>query len=86
MPQDEHIKSWSQDQLKKTKILHSGHNSQPRPITTMNGYTLKICNEFLYLGVSTKMPLNVVQERISQAWFAIVKRRPIFMKKISDAN
>ena len=50
--------------FKKTKILHAGHNSQPSPVTTINGYTLEICNEFLYLGVSTKTPLNVVLERL----------------------
>ena len=43
----------------KTKILHAGHNSLPRPVTTTNGYTLEICNDFLYLGVSTETPLNV---------------------------
>ena len=52
----------------------------------INGYTLKICNDFLYLGVSTKTPLNVFQEKIGQAWFAIGKLRPIFISKISDAN
>ena len=68
------------------KILHAGQNSQPSPVTTINGYTLKICNDFLYLGVSTKTPLNVVQEKIGRAWFAIEKLRPIFISKISDAN
>ena len=72
--------------LKKTKILHAGHNSQPSPVTTINRYTLKICNDFLYLGVSTKTPLNVVQEKIGRAWFAIGKLRHIFISKISDAN
>ena len=56
--------------FKKTKILHAGHNSQPSPVTTINGYTLEICNDFLYLGVSTKTPLSVVQEKIGRAWFA----------------
>ena len=59
--------------FKKTKILHAGHNSQPSPVTTINGYTLEICNDFLYLGVSTKTPLNVVHEKNSRAWFAIGK-------------
>ena len=54
--------------------------------TIINGYTLKICNDFLYLGVSTKAPLNVVQEKIGRAWFAIGKLRPIFISKISDAS
>ena len=85
-PLIEHIKSWSQDQLKKMKILHAEHNSQPSPVTTIKGYTLEICNDFLYLGVSTKTPLNVVQEKIGRAWFAIGKLRPIFISKISDAN
>ena len=70
----------------KTKILHAGHNSQPRPVTTINGHTLEICNDFLYLGVSTKTPLNVVQEKIGRALFAIGKLGPIFISKISDAN
>ena len=52
----------------------------------INRYTLKICNDFLHVGVSTKTPLNVVQEKIAQAWFAISKLRPIFISKISDAN
>ena len=85
-PQNERIKSWSQDQLKKTKILQAGHNSQPSPVTTINRYTLEICNDFFYLGVSTKTPLNVVQEKIGRAWFAIGKLRPIFISKMSDAN
>ena len=72
--------------FKKTKKLHAGHNSQPSPVTTINGYTLEICNDFLYLGVSTKTPLNVVQEKIDRAWFAIDKLRPILISKISDAN
>ena len=63
--------------FKKTKILHAGHNSQPSPVTTINRYTLEICNDFIYLGVSTKTPLNVVQEKICRAWFAIGKLRPI---------
>ena len=52
----------------------------------VNGYTLKICNDFRYLGVSTKTPLNVVDEKIGRAWFAIGKLGPIFISKISDAN
>ena len=72
--------------FKKTKILHAGTNSQPSPVTTINGYTLEICNDFLYLCVSTKTPLNVVQEKIGRAWFAIGKLRPIFISKISDDN
>ena len=72
--------------FKKTKILHAGHNSQPSPVTTINGYTLEICNDFLYRVVSTKTPLNVIQEKIGQAWFAIGKLRPIYISKISDAN
>ena len=72
--------------LKKTKILHAGHNSQPSPVTTINGYTFKVCNDVLYLGVSTKTPQSVVQEKIGRAWFAIGKIRPIFISNISDAN
>ena len=72
--------------FKKTKILHAGHNSQPNPVTTINGYTLEIFNDFLYLGVSTKRPLNVVLGKHGRAWFAIGKLRPIFISKISDAN
>ena len=72
--------------FKKTKILYAGHNSQPSPVTTINGYTLEICNDILYLGVSNKTPLNVVQGKIGRAWFAIGKLRPIFISKISDAN
>ena len=52
----------------------------------INGYTPKISNEFFYLGVPTKMPLNVTQEKNCQTWFAIGKLRPIFISKISDAN
>ena len=44
--------------LIKTKILHAGHDSQPRPVTMINGYSLKICNDLLYLGVSTKTHLT----------------------------
>ena len=44
--------------FKKTKILHAGHNFQPIPVTTISGYTHEICNDFLYLGVSTKTHLN----------------------------
>ena len=72
--------------FKKTKILHAGHNSQPSPVTTINGYSLDICNDVLYVGVSTKTPLNVVQEKIGRAWFAIGKLIPVFISKISDAN
>ena len=67
-------------------ILHAGHISQPSPVTTINGYTLKICNDFLYLGVSTKTPLNVIQEKIGRQWFAICKLRHIFISEISDAD
>ena len=67
-------------------LLHAGHNSQPRPVTTTSGYTLKICNGFFYLGVSTKTPLNVVQEKIGRAWLAIGNLRPVFISKIGDAN
>ena len=49
--------------FKKAKNLHAGHNSKPSPVTTINGYTLEICNDFLYLGVSTKTPLNVVRKK-----------------------
>ena len=66
--------------------MQAGYNSLPRPVTTINGYTVKICNDFLYLGVSAKTPLNVFQEKIGRAWFAIGKLRPIFISKISDAN
>ena len=72
--------------IKKKNIQPAGQNSQPSPVKMINGYTLEICNDFLYLGVSTKTPLNVVQERIGRAWFAIGKLRPIFISKISDAN
>ena len=47
---------------------------------------VQICNDFLYLGISTKTPLNVVQQKIGRAWFAIGKLRPIFISKISDSN
>ena len=50
----------------------------------INGYTLKICDD--YLGISTKTPLYVVQEKNGRSWFAIGKLRPIFISKISDAN
>ena len=72
--------------LKKTKILHAGHNYQPSPVTTINRYTLEICNDFLYLGVSTTTPLTVFHEKIGRAWFAIGKLRPILISKISDAD
>ena len=85
-PKNERVKSWSQDQLQKTKVLHAGHYSLPRPATTINGYTLKICNDFLGLGISTNTLLNVAQEKIGRAWFAVGKLRPIFISKISDAN
>ena len=67
--------------FKKTKILHAGHNSRPSPVTTINGHTLEICNDLLYLGISTKTPLNLVQEKIGRAWFAIGK-----LRTICDAN
>ena len=67
-------------------ILHAEHNSQPSAVTTVNGYTLEICNDFLFLGVSTKTPLNVAQEKIGRAWCAIGKLRPIFISKISDSK
>ena len=51
-------------QLQKWKILYAGHISQLRPVTTINGYTLEIYIEFLYLCVLTKPPLNVVQEKM----------------------
>ena len=72
--------------FKKTKILHAGHNSQPSPVTTMNGHTLELCNDFLYLDISTKTPLTVVQQKFGRAWFAIGNLRPIFISKVSDAN
>ena len=46
--------------FKKTKILHAEHSPQSRPVTTINGYTVEICNDFIYRGVSTITPLNVV--------------------------
>ena len=67
--------------FKKTKIQHAGHNSQPSPVTTINRYTIEIYNKFLYLGVSTKTPLNVVHEKIGRAWFAIGKLRSILFPK-----
>ena len=70
----------------KNEVLHAGHNFQPRPVATINGYTLKICNDILYLGISTKTLLNVVQEKIGREWFAIGKLRPILISKISDAS
>ena len=72
--------------LRKAKILHAGHNSRPRPVTTLNGYTLEICNESLYFGVSTKTPLNVVPEENCQTWLAFAKLRPIIISKFSDAS
>ena len=63
MPQNITSKVGLKINFKKTKILHAGHNSQPSPVTTINGYTLEICNDFLYLGVSTKTPLNAVKEK-----------------------
>ena len=58
--------------------------SHPRPVSTLNNYTLELCNEFLYLSVSIKMSTNVVEEKFGQAWSVICNFRPIF--KISDAN
>ena len=57
--------------IRKTKILHAGHNSQPSPVTKINGYTIEISNDILYLGVSTKAPLNVAQEKIGRALLSI---------------
>ena len=66
--------------------MHAGHNSQPRPVTILNAYTFEFCNEFLYLGVTTNTPLNVVQKKLCRVWFTIGKHRHIFIFKISDAN
>ena len=51
--------------FEKTMImLYAGHDSHPRPVTTINGYTLEISKDFPYLGVSTKTPLNVVPKKM----------------------
>ena len=68
------------------KILYAGHNFQPRQVTTINGYTLKICKDFLYLCVSIKTLLHALMHNICRAWFAIGKLSPSFISKISDAN
>ena len=47
------LNAWQFD-LKMRKILLAGHVSQPRPVTTLNDYALKIS-----LGVSTEMPQSV---------------------------
>ena len=69
--QNERIKSWSQDKLQKNEdptrwtqfSAESSYND--KRIYSRN------LQCFLYLGVSTKTPLNVVQEKIGRAWFAI---------------
>ena len=38
---NERIKTWSQGQLKKTKILHAGHNSQQNPVTTIHSRNMQ---------------------------------------------
>ena len=70
----------------KTKILHAGYHSQPIPVTTINGYTLEICNEFLYIGVSNKTPINEIHGKNCRSWFANGKLRLILISKIDDAN
>ena len=41
--------------VKKMNVLHAGYDYQLRPVTMLMGSALEICNEFLYLGVSTRM-------------------------------
>ena len=53
--------------FKKTKILHAGHDSQPRPVTMLNGYTLELCNEFPILVSRLKRPKRG-SGKINGAW------------------
>ena len=44
--------------------MHIGHVSQLRPVTMLNDCTFDICSEFLYLGMSSKMPQCMVPEKL----------------------
>ena len=41
--------------LKNTKIIHAGQNSQPTPVTTLNGCALEISIEFIIITLESQL-------------------------------
>ena len=48
----------------KTKVLHVGYESYPRPILTLDGTTINVCDIYNYLGLPTLSSKVVIRHRM----------------------
>ena len=69
----------------KTKVLHVGYECDPKPILTLDGTTIDICDIYNYLGLPTLSSKVVIRQRFAAAWSAIGKLCPIFQSTAPDA-
>ena len=69
----------------KTKVLHVGYESDPKPILTLDGTTIDVCDAYGYLGLLTLSSKVVIRQGFDVAWSAISKLRLIFHSTASDA-
>ena len=69
----------------KTKVLHVGYESDPKPILTLDGTTIDVCDIYNYLGLPTLSSKVFIRQRFATAWSAIGKLRPMFHSTVPDA-
>ena len=69
----------------KTKVLHVGYESDPKPILTLDETTIDVCDIYSYLGLPTLSSKVFIRQRFAYAWSAIGKLRPMFHSTAPDA-
>ena len=69
----------------KTKVLHVGYETDPKPILTLDGTTIDVCDIYNYLGLLTLSSKVVNRQRFAAAWSAIGILRPMFHSTAPDA-
>ena len=69
----------------KTKALHVGYESDPKPILTLDGMTIDVCDIHNYLGLPTLSSKVVIRQRFAAVWSAIGKLCPMFHLTAPDA-
>ena len=68
-----------------TKVLHVAYECDPKPILTVDGMTIDVCDIYSYLGLPTISSNVVIRQRFAAAWSAIGKLRPMFHSTAPDA-
>ena len=68
-----------------TKVFHVGYGSDPKPILTLEGTTIDVCDIYNYLCLTTLSSKVVIRQRFAAELSSIGKLRPMFHSTAPDA-